>query len=245
MKRQARRRKRYQRMAARRETGSRNLAKARRRIARTYDYQRNVIEDFAHQTSARLVSLEEIWVYVLEALKIKNMTKRPKAKYDEAGKPLRNGASAKAGLNAAVLRSGWGKTGRYLRYKAIRAGKLVLEVDPKNTSRCCPLCGAVDAKNRPSQAVFRCVRCGFEGNADVVAARNIRDRGIEMLLAGKFEPKKTKKLLRTKKARPSDVARLGPGRADVMPAEPVRRAGCHPVPIRLAGKQEALSFTSR
>ena len=80
MKRQARRRKRYQRMAARRETGSRNLAKARRRIARTYDYQRNVIEDFAHQTSARLVSLEEIWVYVLEALKIKNMTKRPKAK---------------------------------------------------------------------------------------------------------------------------------------------------------------------
>ena len=245
MKRQARRRKRYQRMAARREKGSRNLAKARHRIARTYDYQRNVIEDFAHQTSHRLVSLEEIWVYVLEALKIQNMTKRPKAKYDEAGKPLRNGASAKAGLNAAVLRSGWGKTGRYLRYKAIKAGKLVLEVDPKNTSRCCPLCGTVDAKNRPSQAVFRCVRCGFEGNADVVATRNIRDRGIEMLIAGKFEPKKMKKLLRTKKAKPSDAARLGPGRADAMPAEPVRRAGCHPVPIYLAGKQEASSFTAR
>ena len=89
------------------------------------------------------------------------------------------------------------------------------------------------------------MRCGFEGNADVVAARNIRDRGIEMLLAGKFEPKKTMKLLRTKKARPSDAARLGPGRADEMPAEPIRRAGCHPVPIRLAGKQEASSFTAR
>ena len=121
------------RMHGKSRKSSRNLAKARRRIARTYDYQRNVIEDFAHQTSARLVSLEEIWVYVLEALKIKNMTKRPKAKYDEAGKPLRNGASAKAGLNAAVLRSGWGKTGRYLRYKAIRAGKLVLEEKKKNT----------------------------------------------------------------------------------------------------------------
>lgn len=245
MKRRERGRRHRQRTLARRRKGSRNYAKAKRRLSRAYDYRRNVVEDFAHQTSAALIKLDEIWLYVLEAPKIKNMTKRPKARYDEAGRALPNGASAKAGLNAAILRSGWGKTGRYFRYKALKAGKLVIEVDPKNTPRCCPRCGAVDAKNRPSQAVFRCVRCGFEGNADVTASCNIRDRGIEMLLSGKFEPKKTKKLLRTKKAKPSESAKLGPGRADVMPAEPVPRTGFHSAPIRLAGKQEASSFTAR
>ena len=214
-----RHRKRLQRRLAKAKKGSNNRRKVKRRLGRTYQYQRNVLEDFAHQTSHALVSLEDTWLIVLEALKIDNMVKRPAPKYDEeTGRPLKNGASAHAGLAESILKSGWGKVRTYLKYKALKAGKLVLEVDPKNTSRRCPVCGLIDPKNRPSQAVFHCVRCGFEDNADHAAAINIRDRGIDMLLSGLYKPKTRKKLLRTKKAKPSSV-KLGPDRADVMPVE--------------------------
>ncbi len=165
------------------------------------------------------MSLDDTWLIVLEALKIKNMVKHPAPKYDEeTGRPLKNGASAHAGLADSILKSGWGKVGTYLKYKALKAGKLVLEVDPKNTSRRCSVCGLIEKKNRPSQAVFHCVRCGFDDNADHAAAINIRDRGIDILLSGLYKPRTRKKLLRTKKAKPSSV-KPGPDRADVMPVE--------------------------
>ena len=214
-----RHRKRLQRRLDKTQKGSNNRRKVKRRLGRTYQYQRNVLEDFAHQTSHALMSLEDTWLIVLEALKIKNMVKHPAPKYDEeTGRPIKNGASQHAGLAESILKSGWGKVRTYLNYKALKAGKLVLEVDPKNTSRRCPVCGFIDPKNRPSQAVFHCVRCGFEDNADHAAAINIRDRGIDMLLSGLYKPKTRKKLLRTKKAKPSSV-KLGPDRADVMPVE--------------------------
>ncbi len=64
----------------------------------------------------------------------------------------------------------------FVEYKAALAGVEVRVVDPRNTSRTCPHCGHVDKKNRPSQAEFRCIRCGFAGRADHVAARNIAGR---------------------------------------------------------------------
>lgn len=61
-------------------------------------------------------------------------------------------------------------------YKSERAGIPVVAVDPRNTSRTCPVCGCVDKKNRPSQAIFSCVSCGHSGPADTIAAGNISSR---------------------------------------------------------------------
>lgn len=61
----------------------------------------------------------------------------------------------------------------FIEYKAKLAGVAVVLVDPRNTSRTCPSCGCVDKRNRPSQAVFSCVECGFSGLADAIAAENI------------------------------------------------------------------------
>jgi putative transposase len=58
-------------------------------------------------------------------------------------------------------------------YKAERAGIPVVFVDPRNTSRTCPQCGCVDKNNRKSQSLFSCIRCGFSGFADAIAAVNI------------------------------------------------------------------------
>lgn len=65
----------------------------------------------------------------------------------------------------------------FLTYKALLSGVLLVVVDPRNTSRTCPECSCVDKRNRRSQAEFLCIGCGFSGNADHVAARNIASRG--------------------------------------------------------------------
>ena len=45
-------------------------------------------------------------------------------------------------------------------------------INPKNTSRTCPICGNIDKKNRNKEQ-FRCVNCGYECNADINASKNI------------------------------------------------------------------------
>ena len=64
----------------------------------------------------------------------------------------------------------------FLDYKARMAAVPVAAVDPRNTSRTCPLCGCCDKRNRPTRERFRCIDCGHEGPADHVAAINIARR---------------------------------------------------------------------
>lgn len=68
---------------------------------------------------------------------------------------------------------------QFVAYKCQQAGVPLEIVDPRNTSRTCPACGHVARENRRSQAEFLCVECGFQANADVVGATNIRRRGLE------------------------------------------------------------------
>lgn len=64
----------------------------------------------------------------------------------------------------------------FLAYKAEEMGKIVLFVDPRNTSRKCSKCG-YESKDNRNGAEFKCLVCGFELNADLNAARNIADAG--------------------------------------------------------------------
>jgi putative transposase len=69
----------------------------------------------------------------------------------------------------------------FVTYKAQRAGVPVFGVDPRNTSRTCPVCGWVDKANRPTQRSFLCTQCGFAGLADYIAAGNIARRAAVRL----------------------------------------------------------------
>ncbi len=66
----------------------------------------------------------------------------------------------------------------FLSYKAQDAGIPVVQVDPRNTSRTCSVCGHCEQANRKSQAEFLCKHCGFSANADWNAARNHRLRAL-------------------------------------------------------------------
>ena len=65
---------------------------------------------------------------------------------------------------------------RFIAYKCKRAGIMLFEVDPRNTSRTCPICGCIDKASRRTQALFLCVHCGFSAPADTNAAVNIAAR---------------------------------------------------------------------
>jgi putative transposase len=137
---QEKHKKRWQKRQARRTKGSKNWLKAKRKVARYQRYGADVRRDVAHKTSHTLAVDPRYKLFVFEALKVKNMTKKAKPKQDEQGRWLRNGAAAKSGLNKAILASTWGQTKTYLQYKARRQGKLVIEVPAFYSSQECGSC---------------------------------------------------------------------------------------------------------
>ena len=71
----------------------------------------------------------------------------------------------------------------FLRYKAAAAGQHVVTVDPRYTSQTCLRCGHVARGNRRTQSLFVCQVCHFSLNADLSAARTLRRRAIDSLVA--------------------------------------------------------------
>jgi IS605 OrfB family transposase len=91
-------------------------------------------------------------------------------------KGIRRRVRARRPQRATLNSWAFNQLGEFISYKAALAGVPVEFVDPRNTSKTCPECGHCDKRNRPSQAVFMCVRCSFAGEADHIAARNIASR---------------------------------------------------------------------
>ncbi|GAA0931019.1 transposase [Streptomyces thermoalcalitolerans] len=160
---------------------------AARKVAKLHAKVRRQRLDFHHKTARALVTAHDVIAH--EHLNTAGMTKRPAPKPDPGndGTFLPNGAAAKAGLNRNILDAGWGQFLTILANKAESAGRLVIPVDPRNTSRTCPPslggCGHVDSGNRVTQAKFQCTACGFTANADHVGATNVLDRAGLVLCA--------------------------------------------------------------
>lgn len=185
--------RRHQRRMARSKERSANRRKLAQKIARRKNYGQHVRRDFTHKTTHGLVT-SEARLFVLEELRIKNMTCRPKAKQDPVtGKWLRNGAGAKAALNTKILSSCWGELDRQMQYKAIWRNKLAVKVSAAYSSQECSRRVHTHPGNR-NGAMFACQRCGFKAHADWNAAQVIKARGIKALREGVYDaPKATKR----------------------------------------------------
>ena len=66
----------------------------------------------------------------------------------------------------------------FVEYKAEQLGVTVVFVSPQYTSITCPDCGFCDSENRKTRDWFECKRCGSSGEADKIAADNIRKRAV-------------------------------------------------------------------
>jgi len=121
-------------------------------------------KDWAEKLSTRLA--RDFDVIRLEDLNIRGMTRSARGTKKQPGRNV----AAKAGLNKGILDAGWGLLERRLQEKA--PGRIE-KVQAAYTSQRCSACGHMAAESRESQALFRCVACGYACNADVNAARNI------------------------------------------------------------------------
>jgi transposase len=162
--REAARLRRLERKLARARRGSGRRAEVKLSVARLKARERDRRKDWAEKASTDLARRFD--VIRVEVLDIRAMTRSARG---TAGAPGRN-VAAKAGLNRQIARSGWGLLVRRLQDKA--PGR-VEKIPAAYTSQCCSACGHVAPESRESQALFRCVACGYACNADVNAARNI------------------------------------------------------------------------
>ena len=156
--------RRMQRTLARAKRGSNRRGRAKHAIARLRARETDRRKDWAEKVSTDIARRFDL--IRVEDLQIASMTRSAKGTRENPGRNVR----AKAGLNRAILGSGWGLLVRRLQDKA--PGR-VEKIRPAFTSQRCSACGQVDRDSRQSQAVFRCTACGFAGHADVNAAINI------------------------------------------------------------------------
>jgi putative transposase len=157
------------------EKTSNRLRAVYRQIAKLRATATRRATDWQHQTTTTLA--RTYGVIVVEDLHITNMIKAPAPRPDpdNSGSFLPNGAAAKAGLNRAMAQEAWGRTMTLLAYKTARHGGQLVKVPAPFTSQRCHACGCVIPGSRASQALFVCKNstCGWTGNADENAARNI------------------------------------------------------------------------
>ncbi|WP_298716598.1 transposase [uncultured Oceanisphaera sp.] len=150
---------------------SRNWKKAKARVQRLHARVGHARRDYLHQITTA-ISKNHAMVCI-EDLQVRNMSRSAAGTAAAPGRNVR----AKSGLNKAILDQGWFEFRRQLDYKLAWQGGHLIAVPPKNTSRTCPCCGHISADNRQSQALFVCVACEFEENADVVGAINVLRAG--------------------------------------------------------------------
>ena len=170
--------KRLQKRLARKVKFSSNWRKLKEKITRLHTKIANIRHDILHKLTSTLSKSHA--VIVLEDLQIKNMTKSAKGNLENPGKRVKQ----KSGLNRVILDQGWGMFKTFLEYKQHWRDGQVLYVDPRHTSQTCPECYHVSKANRQTQAAFVCVECQHQAHADVVAAKNILERGHRLLACG-------------------------------------------------------------
>ncbi|PWI07685.1 transposase [Streptomyces sp. NWU339] len=162
--------------AARRKRHQRPGERTSRRLHRTYDRiaglrakaKRRAL-DWQHKTTT--VIARTYGAVVVEALTIPNMVKSARGTIEEPGRNV----AQKSGLNRSISGEAWGRTVTLLTYKTARHGGTLHKVPAPGTSRRCSACGVTTPGSRESQAVFVCKNpdCGWSGNADHNAARNV------------------------------------------------------------------------
>ena len=146
-----------QRKLSKAEKGTPERAKRRRAVQHFHQRIANRRRNFAHQESRKLV--DAFGFLSFEDLRIKNM--------------LQDHRLAKSISDAA-----WRQLIQYTTYKAENAGRVVVWVEPGNTSQRCSGCGRIVEKSLAVR-VHDCPNCGLVMDRDQNAAINILRLGLE------------------------------------------------------------------
>lgn len=172
--------KRLQRKFARQEKRSKGQDRTKKSITQLHEKVRRSRKAFNHKISSKLA--REYGAIAFEDTNLKNITRAPKPKLKEDCSGYeRNGASAKAGLNRALLDVAIGQLRTLTEQKCKAWDREFVKTKAQNSSITCNNCGNIDKANRKNQSNFLCVSCGHTDHADANAAKNHLDRGLTEL----------------------------------------------------------------
>lgn len=157
-----------------------NALRVKKRMNALHAKIARIRQDMLHKISSHLIRSGDI--FVIEDLKLANMTKSAKGTVGEPGKNV----AQKSGLNRSMLDKGHGEFARQMDYKCRFANRMdgyqkaVIRINPAYTSQMCSACGHTQSENRDKEE-FLCLSCGHVDHSDMNAANNIRQRGIDCL----------------------------------------------------------------
>ncbi len=175
-----------QRNLSQKKRGSSNSNKAKITLSKRYKKVKNQREDFAHKLSKNIVDNNDVIVF--ENLNVAGMVKNHH-------------------LAKSIADASWSTLVQYTNYKAEGAGKEVVLVDPRNTSKTCSCCGHIKDDLELSQRIFVCGNCGYKIDRDLNAAINIHNRGLEKV--GRGTPEFTPVEIGALPARATPVSEAG------------------------------------
>ncbi|OAB59179.1 transposase [Phormidium willei BDU 130791] len=184
--------KRLAKLQAKRELrpkGSKARRKLNAKIAKLHQRIARQRRQWHFETAQELVDKAD--VIFVEDLKVSNMARRNKPKQGEDGTFLPNGQAAKSGLNKSFADAGIaGFLNEILPYKAAKAGRLVVKVNPAGTSQHCAICLNRVPKEL-SDRWHSCPHCGASMPRDVNSGVLIKKVGLGHRLTIKREGRKT------------------------------------------------------
>ena len=126
-------------------------------LARIHERIANRRSDFAHKQSRMLVNSHQVIVF-------------------EGLAPIEMGGSR--GMRKSIMDVAWNQFINLTVGKAAEAGRTVILVNPRNTSKMCSSCGELVEKSL-SERTHTCPHCGLVLDRDVNAAINILHRGAK------------------------------------------------------------------
>ena len=128
-------------------------------MARIYERIRFRREDFAHKRSRELVNIYQVIAF-------------------EELEPQQMGRNR--GMRKSIADVAWTQLIEYTSNKAEEAGRTVVLINPRNTSKMCSRCGQLVEKDVSVRA-HECPHCGLVLDRDQNAALNILRLGLQNL----------------------------------------------------------------
>lgn len=144
--------KRLHKRVSKKKLNSKNRLKSKFKVAKQYEKLVNSRRDFLHKLSKYYINNYD--AIGMEDLEI---TKMVKNKY----------------LSKSILDASWNKFRQLITYKAERAGKLLLLVNPKGTTQRCNKCERIVSK-KISKRIHECPFCGLKIPRDYNSALEIK-----------------------------------------------------------------------
>jgi putative transposase len=140
--------------------GSKKRKKCKKIVSKIHEKIKNKRDNFCHQESIKLVKKYDI--ICIEDLNVKSMLEEKK-------------------FSKSISDVAWNGFIEKLIYKAENAGKLVIKINPKNTTKTCSGCGNIQEMPLENR-IYKCSKCGLEIDRDINASLNIKRLGLQSLV---------------------------------------------------------------